>query len=83
VSTVKPVTLRVTPSGGATVAGTLVHLDDFNVSLRDAQGEYHSWARTPSLKVEKEDPYAGHIALLDKYTDKNMHDIVAFLEGLK
>ena len=24
-----------------------------------------------------------HIALLDQYTDKNMHDIVAYLETLK
>ncbi len=79
----KPVTLKVTPAGGATVSGVLVHLDDFNVSLRDAGGEYHSWKRSPSLKVEKSDPYAAHDELLDKYTDKNMHDIVAYLETLK
>jgi len=24
-----------------------------------------------------------HIALLDQYTDKDMHDIVAYLESLK
>ena len=83
VSTTKPVTLQVTPAGGATVSGVLVHLDDFNVSLRDAAGEYHSWARMPSLKVEKTDPYQAHIDLLNKYTDKNMHDIVAYLESVK
>ncbi len=60
-----------------------MHLDDFNVSLRDSSGEYLSWTRTAALKVEKTDPYAAHIALLDKYTDKNMHDIVAYLETLK
>ncbi len=79
----KPVTVTVTPSNGAAVSGVLVHLDDFNVSLRDAAGEYRSWKRTPTLKVVKSDPYAAHIELLDKYTDKNMHDIVAYLEGLK
>lgn len=79
----KPVTVTVTPSAGAAVSGVLVHLDDFNVSLRDAAGEYHSWKRTPALKVVKNDPYAAHIELLDQYTDKNMHDIVAYLEGLK
>ena len=61
----------------------LVHLDDFNVSLRDSSGEYHSWKRIPGLKVVKNDPYAAHVELLDKYTDKNMHDIVAYLETLK
>ena len=79
----KPVTLAVTPTGGQTVSGTLVHLDDFNVSLRDANGDYHTWTRTASLKVVKSDPYAAHIELLDKYTDTNMHDITAYLETLK
>jgi mono/diheme cytochrome c family protein len=79
----KPVTLTVTPAGGTPISGTLLHLDDFNVSLRDAAGEYHAWARVPSLKVVKTDPYQGHIDLLDKYTDKNIHDIVAYLEKLK
>ncbi len=79
----KPVTVAVTPPSGPTVTGVLVHLDDFNVSLRDSSGEYHSWKRTPELKVIKNDPFAAHIELLDKYTDKNMHDIVAYLETLK
>ncbi|MBI2687779.1 MAG: c-type cytochrome [Acidobacteria bacterium] len=79
----KPVTLTVTPAGGKTVTGTLVHLDDFNVALRDEAGDYHSWVRTASLKVEKNDPYAAHVEMLDKYTDKNMHDIVAYLESIK
>ena len=79
----KPVTLAVTPANGKTVSGVLMHLDDFNVALRDAAGDYHSWARTAALKVVKTDPYAAHIELLDKYTDTNMHDIVAYLETLK
>ena len=79
----KPVTVTVTPSNGAAVSGVLLHLDDFNVSLRDEAGEYFSWKRTPALKIVKNDPYAMHIELLDKYTDKNMHDIVAYLETLK
>jgi mono/diheme cytochrome c family protein len=79
----KPVTVKVTPAGGRPVSGVLVHLDDFNVSLRDSAGEYFSWKRTSDLKVEKNDPYAKHIELLDQYTDKNMHDIVAYLETLK
>lgn len=79
----KPVTVTVTPANGAAVSGVLVHLDDFNVALRDEAGEYLSWKRTPSLKVVKNDPLAGHIELLDRITDKNMHDIVAYLESLK
>ncbi len=79
----KPVTVTVTGANGEVTEGTLDSLDDFNVSLRDAQGEYRSFAITPALKVVKHDPYAAHIELLDRYTDKNMHDIVAYLESLK
>jgi len=31
----------------------------------------------------KNDPYQAHEQLLDRITDKNMHDVVAYLEGLK
>lgn len=78
----KPVSVTVT-DGGVSVSGVLEKIDDFNVSLRDSSGDYHSWKRTPALKVDKKDPYAGHIELLDRYTDKDIHDIVAYLETLK
>ena len=80
--TKKP-TITVTPASGAAITGTLVHIDDFDVSLRDDKGEYHSWKRTAALKVVKNNPLQAHIELLDKITDKNMHDIVAYLESLK
>ncbi len=79
----KPTTVTVTAASGEPVTGVLVALDDFTVALRDPNGVYRSWKRTADLTVVKHDPYAAHIALLDKYTDKNMHDIVAYLESLK
>lgn len=79
----RQVTLTVTAPSGEEVTGRIVHLDDFTVAVRDAQGDYHSWTRTSSLKVVKNDPYAVHDELLPKYTDKNMHDIVAYLVTLK
>lgn len=78
----KPTTVTVT-SDGETVTGTLVSIDDFNVALRDAGGNYHSWMRTPSLKIDRHDPYAAHEALLDKITDTDIHNLVAYLETLK
>jgi len=79
----KAVTITVSPPSGPPVSGALVRIDDFNVSLRDASGEYRSWKRTPELKIERNDPYAEHVQLLDKLTDKNIHDVVAYLESLK
>ena len=77
------ITITVTPASGPAVAGVLVQMDDFNVSLRDATGAYFSFRRTPDLKVVKTDPLAAHIALLDTITDKQLHDVVAYLETLK
>ncbi|MBV9940007.1 MAG: c-type cytochrome [Acidobacteriaceae bacterium] len=79
----KPVTVTVTPPNGQPVSGVLDRIDDFNVSLRDASGEYHSWKRTSGLKVERNDPYATHDAMLEKYTDQDIHNVVAYLETLK
>ncbi len=79
----KPVTVTVTPSSGQSVTGELIRMDDFDVSLRDSAGQYRTFQRTPDLKVDKNDPYAAHVALLDRYTDQNIHDVVAYLETLK
>jgi cytochrome c oxidase cbb3-type subunit III len=75
--------VTVTPPSGKPVSGTLVKIDDFNVSLVDASGANHSWTRVPGMKVEVVDPYAAHIALLDKYTDADIHNMTAYLETLK
>jgi cytochrome c oxidase cbb3-type subunit III len=83
VSSPKPVTITVTLQNGESVSGTLVHIDDFNVALRDDASNYHSWVRTPQLHIERHDPYAAHEALLDRITDTDIHNLVAYLETLK
>jgi hypothetical protein len=57
--------------------------DDFSVALRDAGGGYRSWTRSPGMTIVKTDPYAAHIELLERLTDKAMHDVVAYLASLK
>jgi len=75
--------VTVTPSSGQPVTGTLVQIDDFSVSLLDASGKRHTWTRVAGLNVEVVDPYAAHVALLDKYTDADIHNMTAYLETLK
>lgn len=79
----KPVRVTVTLANGQTVEGNLESLDDFNVALRDSEGNYRSFAITPQVKVVKKDPLDAHVALLDVISDKNIHDVVAYLESLK
>lgn len=77
----KPAAL-VTLSSGKTVRGTLVHRDAFYVAVVDADGNYHSWT-LPGVKVSVDDPLSAHLSLLGKYTNKDVHDLFAYLETLK
>jgi cytochrome c oxidase cbb3-type subunit 3 len=80
-----PTKVTVRLSSGESFSGTLKHVDDFSVSLYDSSGEYHSWllGRNPGIKVEIHDPLAAHIELLQKYSDTDMHNVLAYLETLK
>ena len=77
------VRISVTPQGGPSVSGVLVYMDDFVVTLLDESGVSRTFRRTPALKVQKTDPLDAHHALLDSITDKQIHDVVAYLETLK
>jgi cytochrome c553 len=79
----KVVTVTVTTESGETIAGPLERMDDFYVSLRDANGIYRTVRRTPGTRVVKTDPFEAHVALLSRITDQNIHDVVAYLESLK
>jgi mono/diheme cytochrome c family protein len=79
----RAITVTVKPASGESVSGVLVEMDDFNVLLRDASGAYHRFKRGPGVTVQKTDPLAAHVALLDTITDKQLHDVVAYLETLK
>ena len=75
-------TAVVTTASGQKVSGTVVHMDDFSVAVRDSTGWYHSWPRA-AVKVDVHDPLAAHRRLLYQYTDRDMHDLFAYLETLK
>ena len=77
------VIVTVTMPSGEQLSGTLVHIDDFNVSLRDESGTHRSVRRAPGVRVSRTEPYAAHIALLPRISDKAIHDVVAYLASLK
>jgi cytochrome c oxidase cbb3-type subunit III len=79
----RQVEVTVTPAGGRAIDGALVRIDDFFVSLRDASGDHQTIARAPGVTVTIRDPLARHQELLDRYTDTDMHNIVAYLSTLK
>jgi cytochrome c oxidase cbb3-type subunit 3 len=78
------VTATITPPSGEKVQGRLVRIDDFLVTLVLADETIRSFRRDGDVpKIEINDPLAGHKALLAVLTDKDMHDVTAFLATLK
>ena len=80
------VRVEVTLAGGEHVTGRLVRMDDFTVSLTTDGGEYRSFTRrgTPRVEAVKvDDPLAQHRVLWTKLSNQNMHDVTAYLAGLK
>jgi cytochrome c oxidase cbb3-type subunit III len=79
-----PIIVTVTVAPGKTVKGTLERIDDFNVALTDAEGNYYSFVRKGEIpKVELKDPLQAHYDMLPRYTDADMHNLTAWLVTLK
>jgi cytochrome c oxidase cbb3-type subunit 3 len=74
--------VTVTLPSGETVAGTLEYLDEFTVGLRDATGTYRSW-RVSDVKVKVDSPVDAHVALFSKYTDADIHNLMAYIQTLR
>jgi cytochrome c oxidase cbb3-type subunit 3 len=83
VRSTKKVEVVVTPLSGPPISGTLVRIDNFTVSLRDASGDYRAFSRVPGVQVDVRDPLAVHHELLDQYTDEAIHDLVTYLWTIK
>jgi len=75
--------VTVTLPSGKSYSGDLVRIDDFSVQFREKSGEFHSFNRTEGTKVTVTDPFAGHVELLDRYTDTDIHNLTTYLETIK
>ncbi|MEP6716664.1 MAG: cytochrome c [Terriglobia bacterium] len=76
------VKLTITLASGQTITGTREFQDEFYVGLKDAAGTYHSWPAN-KVKVKVDDPSQAHVDQLAKYTDDDMHNLMAYLQTLK
>ena len=81
---VPPATVTVTMANGRKFEGRLGRIDDFTVILTDDDGTAHTFSRNGEVpKVEVHDPLAAHRQLMRAYTDKEIHDITAYLVTVK
>jgi cytochrome c oxidase cbb3-type subunit 3 len=78
------VQVTVTAPGSAPVAGRLVRIDDFVVSIQTEDGARRTFRRDgANPKVDIDDPLEPHRRLVLELTDRDMHDVTAFLATLK
>ena len=75
-------TVTVTLGSGEQVSGALAYRDEFTIALRDASGWYRSWP-VSEVKVAVENRLDAHTEQLGKYTDADMHNVLAYLQTLR
>lgn len=74
----------VTPANGSPVAGVLIRVTDFDVVIRLADGSQQSWTRNHGVpKVETTDPLQVHYDIMRTLKDSDMHNVTAYLAGVK
>jgi len=74
--------VTVTLASGQTIAGTLAYLDEFTIGLIDSSGSYRSW-RTRDVRYKLDAPVSAHVDLFNKYTDDDIHNLMAYLQTLR
>jgi mono/diheme cytochrome c family protein len=74
--------VSVTTASGQTIKGTLAYLDEFTVGLRDSDGRYRSWP-VSNVKYVVDAPVEGHVRMFSKYTDADIHNLMAYLQTLR
>ena len=72
----------VTLPSGETVAGTVAYIDEFTLAIRDSTNTYRSWPLV-TIKYTVTDPLAAHVELFSKYTDADIHNLMAYIQTLR
>jgi cytochrome c oxidase cbb3-type subunit 3 len=74
--------VTVTLPSGQTLSGELAYRDEFTIGMRDATRHYHSWP-VSKVKYVIDDPAEAHVELLARYTDDDIHNLMAYLQTLR
>ena len=74
--------VTVTLAKGQTVTGLLAYRDEFTIGLRDVDGVYHSWP-VSRIRYTIDSPVDAHVEQFSKYTDEDIHNLMAYLQTLR
>jgi len=74
--------LTVTTPSGETFTGTLTFKDEFHIAMTDSEGWHRSWPiRDVQYKIDS--PADAHVEQFEKYTDDDIHNLMAYLQTLR
>jgi cytochrome c oxidase cbb3-type subunit III len=74
--------VTVTLPSGQAITGRLSYHDEFTIGLKDANGWYRSWP-ADAVRFKIDAPAEAHVELLGKYTDEDIHNLMAYLQTLR
>lgn len=74
--------LTVITRDDKTIEGTLAYRDEWVIGMRDATNTYRSW-RIQDIKFKVDSPVDAHVEQFPKYTDADIHNLMAYLQTLR
>ena len=74
--------VTVTLPSGQKITGVLEYQDEFVVGLRESDGTYRSW-QVSKIKYAVDSPVTAHVDLFSKYTDADIHNLMAYIQTLR
>ena len=77
-----PQTVTVTLPSGLAITGRLAYRDEFTIAITDAAGWFRSWPAS-QVRFTLDDPLQAHVEQLGKYSDDDMHNVLAYLQTLR
>ena len=75
-------TVTLTLRSGRTRVAPLVSEDEFTIVVQESSGARHTYKKA-GVKFKIDNPMSAHFAVLSKYTDVDMHNVLAYLNTLK
>ena len=74
--------ITVTLPSGKVLNGIVAYHDEFTIGMREDNGTYHSWP-VNGVKYKIDAPEEAHVELFSKYTDADIHNLMAYIQTLR
>ena len=75
-------TVTVTLRSGRKITGSLAYRDEFTIGMKEQDGTYRSWP-TENVKYTIDSPAEAHVKLFSRYTDDDIHNLMAYIQTLR